>query len=214
MRDEAYHGTNAEKTGLVTCFMAKTKHGMLVVLEKNIEVLAGKQIAKKVMEGSETITERTDKKKIAGWVKQAIDKLDALVSEDARIRIMENCGYNCANVNKKVIQRAKARRRKFRSLDEFLAAEQKKPMSGTRLERKGNTLTQFYTPQAFTRPMRCYCSLLRGLPENETVSSTYCHCLKGFVKKFWEGVLQKQVKVDLIQSAFSGATECKFVIKF
>jgi len=183
-------------------------------LEKNIEVLAGKQIAKKVMDGSETITERTDKKKTAEWVKQAIDKLDALVSKDAKIRIMENCGYNCANVNKKVIQRAKARRKKFRRLDEFLAAEQKKPMSGTRLVRVGNTITQFYTPRAFTRPMRCYCSLFRGLPDNETVSITYCHCSKGFVKKFWEGVLEKPVKVDLIQSAISGASECKFIIKF
>ncbi len=194
--------------------MAKTKHGMLVTLEKNIEVLAGKQVAKKVMEGSENITEKTDKKKTAEWVKQAIDKLDTLVNEDAKIRIMENCGYNCANVNKKVIQRAKARRKKFRSLDEFLAAEQKKPISGTRLERKGNTLTQFYTPRAFTRPMRCYCSLFRGLPENETVSITYCHCSKGFAKKFWEGVLERSVKVDLIHSAISGASECKFVIRF
>jgi predicted hydrocarbon binding protein len=194
--------------------MAKTKHGMLVTLEKNIEVLAGKQIAQKVMEGSETITEKTDKKKTAEWAKQAIDKLDTLASKDAKIRIMENCGYNCANINKKVIQRAKARRKKFRSLDEFLAAEQKKPMSGTRLVRVGNTLTQFYTPRAFTRPMRCYCSLFRGLPDNETVSITYCHCSKGFVKKFWEGVLEKPVKVDLIQSAISGASECKFIIRF
>jgi hypothetical protein len=194
--------------------MAKTKHGMLVVLEKNIEVLAGKSVSKRVMEGSENITEKTDKRKTAEWVKKAMEKLDALVNEDARIKIMENCGHNCANVNKKVIQRAKARRTKFRSLDEFLAAEQKKPMSGTRLVREGNTLTQFYTPRAFTRPMRCYCSLFRGLPDNETVSSTYCNCSRGFVKKFWEGVLEKPVKVDLVQSAISGASECKFVIKF
>ena len=194
--------------------MGKTKHGMLTVLERNIEVLAGKPIAKKVMEGSEEITERTDKRKTAEWVKQAVEKLDALVDNDAKIRIMENCGANCAKVNKKVIQKAKARRSKFRNMDEFLAAEQKKPMSGTRLERKGNTLTQFYTPRAFTRPMRCYCSLLRGLPENETVSLTYCHCSKGFVRKFWEGVLGKPVQVELVQSVISGAPECKFVIKF
>ena len=194
--------------------MGKTKHGMLAVLERNIEVLAGKSIAKKVMEGSEKITEKTDKRKTAEWVKQAVEKLDALINEDAKIRIMENCGANCAKVNKKVIQKAKARRSKFRSMDEFLAAEQKKPMSGTRLIREGNTLNQFYTPRAFTRPMRCYCSLFRMLPENETVSLTYCHCSKGFVKKFWEGVLGKPVQVDLVQSAISGASECKFVIRF
>ncbi len=192
--------------------MGKSKYGALVVLERNIEVLAGKSIAKKGMEGSEEITEKTDKRKTAEWVKNAVGRLDALVNEDAKIRIMENCGYNCAKVNKKVIQRAKARRSKFRSVDEFLATEQKKPMSGTRLVREGSTLIQFYTPQAFTRPMRCYCSLFRGLPANETVSSTYCHCSKGFVKKFWENVLGIPVRVELMQSAVSGASECKFTI--
>jgi hypothetical protein len=99
-----------------------------------------------------------------------------------------------------------------KNADEFLEAEQKKPMTGTRLVREGNVLYQFYTPRAFTRPMRCYCGLLRGLPDGATVSKTYCHCSKGFVKKFWESVLERPVKVELIQSAVSGADECKFAI--
>jgi predicted hydrocarbon binding protein len=60
--------------------------------------------------------------------------------------------------------------------------------------------------------MRCYCGLLRALPEGETVSKTYCNCSKGFVEKYWEAVLQKPVKVDVLQSAVSGASECKFAI--
>jgi hypothetical protein len=190
----------------------KTRHGMLISMEKNVGVLAGKMISKKVMEGSEEITEKTDKRKIAEWVKGAMERLDTLVSEETKIQIMENCGRNCADVNKKVIERAKARRQKFKSTDEFLDAERNKPQTGTRLVREGNMLYQFYTPRAFTEPMRCYCGLLRGLPDNETVSSTYCHCSKGFVKRFWESVLERPVKVDLIQSAVSGASECEFAI--
>jgi len=83
--------------------MGKTKHGALVVLEKNIEVLAGESVAKKVMEGSEEITEKTDKRKTAEWVKNAVKKLDALVDEDARIKIMENCGYNCAEQESNIL---------------------------------------------------------------------------------------------------------------
>ena len=41
--------------------MSKTKHKMLVSLEKNVEGLARKAISKKVMEGSDIITEKTDK---------------------------------------------------------------------------------------------------------------------------------------------------------
>jgi hypothetical protein len=85
-------------------------------------------------------------------------------------------------------------------------------MKGTKLTREGNIMYQFYTPQAFTTPMRCYCSLFRGLPTEDTVSYTYCNCSKGFVEKYWEAVIQKPVKVDLLQSAISGAKECMFAI--
>jgi hypothetical protein len=188
------------------------KHGALVAMENCVEQLAGKTIATKVMEGSEQITEKTDKRKIAEWVKNAMEKLDALVDEKTRVQIMQNCGYNCAKKNSKVIERAVARRKKYASTDEFLEAEQQKPMRGTRLSREGNILYQFYTPQAFTRPMRCYCGLLRGLPNEETTSKTYCNCSRGFVEKFWENVLGKTVKVDLMQSVISGDKECKFAI--
>jgi len=185
---------------------------MLVSMGKNVEALAGEATSEKVMEGSEEITEKTDKMRTAEWVRGAMERLDALVSEETRIQIMENCGRDCADVNKRIIDRAKLRRKKFKSADEFLEAEQKKPMTGTRLVREGNILYQLYTPKAFTRPMRCYCGLLRGLPDEKTISKTYCHCSKGFVKKFWESVLERAVKVDLIQSAVSGADECKFAI--
>ncbi len=194
--------------------MGKTKHKMLVSLEKNIEALAGEATSGKVMEGSEEITEKTDKKKLAEWTRDAVERLDALVDDETRAQIMESCGFNCAEVNKRIMERTRGRRLKSRSEDEFLEAEQRKPTAGTRLARKGNTLYQTYTPREFTRPMRCYCALFRGLPDNETVSATYCQCSKGFVKKFWETVLGKPVEVELVESALSGGTECKFAIHF
>jgi hypothetical protein len=189
-----------------------TKHGMLQQIVGCIEESAGKITAQSIWEGSEQITEKTDKKKTAQWVKEAMQKLDAAVDEKTRVRIMQNCGYNCAKKNHKVIDRAVARRKKYGSIDEFLEAEQQKPLKGTRLAREGNILHQFYTPQAFTRPMRCYCSLFRELPKEDTVSITYCNCSKGFVEKYWEAVLEKPAKVEILQSAISGARECKFSI--
>ena len=188
------------------------RHKMLTPLEKNIEHFAGEAISKQVMDGSEKITEKTDKKVTALWIKGAMERLDSLVDQKTRVQIMENCGENCAKVNNRVIERGKAKRKKFKTNDEFLAAEILKPNPGTRLTREGNVVFQFYTPKAFTRPMRCYCGLLRGLPEETTISSTYCNCSKGFVKKYWETVLEQPVTVELLQSAVSGAQECKFAI--
>ena len=192
--------------------MGKMDIGMIKEIGGNVERFAGKTIRNKVMGGSEQISPSTSKIKIAKWVKEAIDKLDTLVDEKTRIKIMENCGYNCSIVNKGVMEKAKARRKKYKNIDEFLEAEQRNPMTGTRLIREGDVMYQFYTPQSYTRPMRCFCSLLRGLPADDRVSLIYCHCSKGFIKKFWEGVLEKPVKAELMQSVVSGAPECKFAI--
>jgi predicted hydrocarbon binding protein len=188
------------------------KHGMFQQIEGCIEQFAGKTMAQKIMEGSENITEKTDKKKTALFVKGAIQKLDATVDEKTRTQIMQECGYACAKKNHKIIERALVRRQKFGSLEEFLEAEQQKPMKGTKLIREGTVLYQFYTPQAFTRPMRCYCGLFRELPKESNVSVTYCNCSKGFVEKYWEAILERPVEVDMLQSAISGAKECKFAI--
>jgi hypothetical protein len=45
------------------------------------------------------------------------------VDEPTRNQIMLNCGYNCSGANRSAIERAHARRKKFKSEEEFLAAE-------------------------------------------------------------------------------------------
>ena len=189
----------------------KEKHGAIRAMEEIIDRFAGEAIRKKVMEGSEEMTEQMDdSEEIARWVKGAMDRLDALVDEKTRIQIMENCGYGCAEVNSGAIDEAIARRKKYRNVDEFLEAEQRNPMQGTRLVREGNILYQAYRPQELG--VRCFCSLVRSLPADENISLTYCHCSKGFVNKLWEAVLERPVRVELIQSVVSGAQECKFAI--
>lgn len=151
------------------------KLGVLIAMENCLEEIAGKSIAEQVMQGSEQITANTDKTTTALLVKNAIERLDASADEESKIQVMQNCGFNCAKKNHKVLDRAVARRKKFCSIDDFLVAEQKKPPTGTRLAREGNIVYQTYTPRSFTRPMRCYCSLFGQLPMQETVSVTYCN---------------------------------------
>jgi hypothetical protein len=188
------------------------KHGMLITMENCLEKVAGRSVAARVMEGSQQITEKTDKKRIAQWVKGAMERLDTLVDEETRVKAMQDCGYNCAKINHRAIERAVARRNRYASTDDFLAAEQQKPMKGTKLAREGNILYEYYAPQTYTRPVRCYCGLISGLPPEDTVSLTYCNCSRGFIEKYWEAILQKPVKVNLLQSVISGAKECKFAI--
>jgi len=185
------------------------KHGMLRALEQIIEQFAGEEVMRKIMEGSKSVFEKTDAKTKARWMKGAMERLDKLVDEETKLTIMENCGYNCAKMNKGAIEEAVARRKEFKTANEFLEAEQKSPTKGTRLVREGDVLYQYYTPQSYG--VRCYCEMVAAA-EGE-VSPTYCHCSKGFVKTLWEAVLEKPVEVEFIQSAISGANECKFAVR-
>jgi hypothetical protein len=150
--------------------------------------------------------------KVAIWVKDAMDRLDASTDLAKREQIMLACGYNCFEINKRPMEMAKARHQKYQTEEAFLAAEIKKPPKGFRFEREGNLLIQYYTPRAYGAGMRCYCSLMRKLPKGVLASLTYCQCSRGFVEKYWEGILGRPVKVELGDTAISGKDECRFEI--
>jgi hypothetical protein len=193
--------------------MAKSKQEMIQSFGREVEAAAGPGIGSQVMAGAEALTARSGPGEVALWVKGAIDRLDRLAPEGTRVGIMEACGTNCTRVNYTAIARGKARRARFGCENDFLAAEVRKPQAGTRLEWNGNELVQTYVPQEFTHPLRCYCGLLRGLPEGVQVSPTYCNCSKAFVRTFWSEVLGRPVRVELLESAVSGSTVCRFRIE-
>ncbi len=186
--------------------------GQLDAIQENIEALAGEAVRQEVMQGREALKDSTKPEKVAAWVQGAMERLDGLVDAETSGAIMTRCGYNCAEHNATAIERGLKRRAKFPTLAAFLAAEEANPSAGTRLERAEGALYQYYTPRAFTHPMRCYCSLLRGLPDDQTVSLTYCQCSRGFVEKYWEAIAGAPVRVELLASAIAGADECKFAI--
>lgn len=65
------------------------KHGALIAMEKCLEQVAGKSVAAKVMQGSEQITEKTDKKKIAQYTKGVIERIDVSVDQETKMKVMQ-----------------------------------------------------------------------------------------------------------------------------
>ena len=192
--------------------MVKTISGQLQHLGGRIEQFAGAIVRKKIMEGSEQVAKSSNLKKVALWVKEAMDKLEAIVPPEKREKIMTACGHNCIAVNQQPLNVAKARRQKYTTEGDFLTAEVEKPPRGFRFERKDGALIQYYTPRAYGPGMRCYCSLVRGLPQGVVTSPTYCQCSRGFVEKYWEGILGRAVRVELGTTAITGSDECQFTI--
>ena len=194
--------------------MTQKQIGMIKEIEANVKAVAGKTAAKNVMEGWGDLSAGTNKIKVAEWVRDAMGRLDTIVPENQREKIMEACGRNCARINHRTIEMFRKRRAKYSSLDDFLNAETKSPMKGTKLWREKDAVVQAYCPSEYTRPMRCYCALVNGLPADETMSPTYCQCSCAFVQQMWEETLGRPVSVTLLQSTLSGATECHFQINF
>jgi len=190
---------------------AKTA-GQIQELGGHVEEFAGKKVREKVMEGSEKAAKSSDKGKTALWMKDAIDRLDACTTPEKGKQIMTACGHSCIAHNSGLANGLKNRRLKHKSEEDFLNAEVKKPVKGIRLELRGKILTQYYTPHTYSTPRRCFCSLMNALPEEVNVSPTYCQCSRGFVEKYWEGALGRPVKVEVIETALSGANECRFTI--
>jgi hypothetical protein len=192
--------------------MSDKTAGQIQELGGHIEEFAGLNVREKVMEGSEKIAKSSDRKQIALWVKDAIDRLDSATTPEKRRQIMTACGHSCIAHNKVLAQGLKNRRLKHKTEEDFLKAEVKKPVKGIRLEIQGDILVQYYTPHTYSTPRRCFCSLMNALPEGTNTSLTYCQCSRGFVEKYWEGALGRPVKVEVLETTLTGVDECKFII--
>jgi hypothetical protein len=194
--------------------MTQKQIGMVKEIGANVKAVAGETAAKTVMEGAGNLTASADKTKLAEWVRGTMARIDAAVPKSQREEIMGACGRNCARINHRAIETFRKRRAKYSSLEDFLNAEAQSPMKGTKLWREEDAVVQAYCPSEYTRPMRCYCALVNGLPADKTMSPTYCQCSRAFVQQMWEETLEQPVSVTLLKSALSGATECHFRINF
>jgi hypothetical protein len=192
--------------------MASKVAGQIRELGGHIKEIAGAKVRDKVMEGGEKAAKFSDRQKIALWVKEAIDRLDGCTTPEKCKQIMAACGHSCIAHNNRMTQAVKARRQKYKTEEEFLKAEAKRPAKFTRMELQGKTLVQYYTPHTSSTPRRCFCGLMYALPEAVNASLTYCQCSRGFVEKYWEAALGRPVKVEVAYTALTGGDECKFII--
>jgi len=64
------------------------------------------------------------------------------------------------------------------------------------------------------RALYCHCPRIReGIVSNAKIFPTYCYCGAGFYKGIWEYILQKPVKVELLESVLQGDQVCKVLIQ-
>jgi hypothetical protein len=191
--------------------MAKKDIGLIKQFGMTISEYASDEVRSQVFEGSERLN-KCSRTEISTWLRGAMERFDRLVDEKIRYKIMEDCGHNCAAVNKRTMDQMRRKREEFGSLEEFIDYEVRNPSKIQRIERDGGHIFQVYSPKDFGKGWRCFCALWSEMPTEEETSTTWCQCSRAFVQKVWEMYTGKPVRVELVESSISGATECIFEI--
>lgn len=88
-----------------------------------------------------------------------------------------------------------------KGLDDF-AAKATAQNSGFTLECNNNELILIYP--------RCYCTCVKGA--DKAISKTWCYCTLGYTKRMFDGVLGREVNVELLESVKTGGSVCRIKI--
>ncbi len=195
-------------------------------LAENLERFVSESVRQQVMAGSEEFDSCSVQEK-ARWFKEAMERLDALVdNEQTRSEIMISCGDQFPKAR---IRMLRAAYKHLNNIDEILQIMRNDRSLGDRSwyenpTREGNVIHVSKDPfdperyreatdEAEKRSYYCHCRLLRdAIRAGVTMSRTYCYCGAGWYKQLWEGILEKPVRIEVLQSVLQGDNCCSFAI--
>ena len=210
----------------------------------SIEAVAGAEVRRQVMLGSENLSSESSPKKIIDWTRGAMSRLDSLVDKESGKAIMTGCACRYSSSALEPIKKHyqatgdlqaahQMLQEQFESLlrdrlklDRELAEDiigrgwgsagiiQGNIITATKIPKSGYLLEylQEKDPQK-KRQLYCHCPRVRdALKIGETLSPTYCYCGAGFYQGIWEEILQRPVRVELLESVLQGDDVCKIAI--
>lgn len=190
---------------------------------KSVSDISGESVKKAVLKGSEKLGVHPTPSQRAKWIKGAMERLDALVDEEARKRILINtCPHTYP---RKRIEKLRKQYKQLGSIDKLLEIMYNdKSYGGTSYydcpQRKGNTVYITKVPHApkshekaqteLERKLTyCHCPWARAAIKTlEKVSPTFCYCSVSWDKQLWEGILEKPIEVKIIKSLLKGDKHC------
>lgn len=226
---EAHLGDDPEDPGAYT---AELQVPMLLPkwLERFDESLgrfAGDDVRRDVLAGSEGLSPSSDTDDKIAWVKGAMARLDAAVSDaDTRREIVCRCAHIYPAEH---IRNFKKKFDELGGLDAFMAWLEEDPgYEGAPYyrdpERGDDVIFIDKAPQeaekfkeatdpVVKRASACHCPIIKAtILKGEEVSPTFCNCGAGWFRPLWETLLGHPVKVTCEESVLQGHDRCKFAV--
>jgi hypothetical protein len=176
--------------------------GKLGRIAKSIRNETNIKTAEKVMKGFHAFESTNSYPEKAAWVKEMVGRLEANVSPDQYLKIMQDCGRKCFGpTHRKLVRKIW---NESKSINGFLNKLNEKGIGGGRLTLgNSNIITGGYD--------KCYCGLVKKT-NKPFPTKTYCHCSSGWYRQLFEAAWEREVQVELLQSIITGAKTCEFII--
>ena len=187
--------------------MATYEYGRIAKLARKLEESGVNQgLIDQIMQDGEAVRRSTKPEKKAGWMAEAMDRMDRLLDKETRYASRES--FACCLGGKR-LQISKSIAANNVSLeDRVSAADKRKFVFGHSVsqESDGKIIVLFSSPGLPN--YRCVC-----LPRAEKpISITYCYCCGGHVKHHLQIALDRKLTCRALSSALSsgGQKSCSF----
>jgi predicted hydrocarbon binding protein len=186
-------------------------------LARSVGEHLGQEACSSILAGGEGIGTTSGPGTKSRWIKTVMERLDGLAGADTRRKVMEasSCPYS-----KVRIAGAKKLYRQCQSMEEFLEkAAQAGLLADKEVALKDDViyLTKFhYHRNADAVPAEdfvmhaCHCGWAKGT--REEISATFCMCGAGFYRQFFEEVLEREVRIEVVKSVLRGDRECVMAV--
>lgn len=217
---EVYLEYNADEPEKNVTELQAVLHNWEARFARNVERVLGLEAREAVMKDSDLLytIESTAHDKVK-WLKAAMETLDGLTDEEQKFEILSCCAHEFSD---KRTAKLRAVYKETGNIDEVIKFMHEDPDWYEKPVRKGNVIYVRKVPydvkgyenaktETDKRKSYCHCMLVRRHLE-EGISPTFCYCGTGWYRQYWEGVLDKPVKIEVLKSLLKGDDHCELAI--
>ncbi len=200
----------------------------LAAFREGVTHCAGGEAVRRVLEGSEGLTESLDGKRAAEWVQGAVERLDQEIPDErTRAHILNACAHHYIVQSGEVL--ATLWEQSGHDLRVLMQKISEEPLLGSAYwidESDGEAILYICRRPARMeayeqandpvekRYQACFCPLVRdAIRDKKTVSRTFCHCSSGWYMQEWEPIFGEKPRVDLVETMIEGADACLFAVR-
>ncbi len=202
-------------------------HSWNALLGEHAARVLGEDVAAGVMAGAGGIGIDATVDERFRWVKAAVERVDAVATEEQRYDILSSCAHVFPEAQaeklRDIFGQAKAETGDgLRAVDAVLDFMDADPGWGDRPQRDGRVIYSTKKPRDQTaydkaetdaerRKAYCFCPLVRDHLD-DGMSTTFCYCGSGWFRRQWEVATGLPVSIEIVRSVLRGDDACEFAV--